>query len=317
MTRHTILLPEEPDCVDMGPPMLSDDEFTGRLGDRNAARQAGVTLFRRPDSAEKPEEPRRQISGPPATITQFALPVPLRHSPDRVWESLGRIALNRDRLAGNGLFVDAAQNPVTTHFDMLRTRMLQIMAERGWRRVAVTSPTHGCGKSIVAANLALSFARLPSSRSVLVDLELRNPELSRLLGVSAGPLRDYLCGEEYLENHVRRTGLNLALALNGAPVAAAAETLLDPRVEETLRTLQTDLDPAVMLFDLPHALGNDDVISILPRVDAVLLVADATRTTAEDIRACERLFDNHVPLLGVVLNRAHDPVARRYRYKKK
>lgn len=297
--------------------MLSDEEFAGKLGDRNAARQDGVTLFRRLDGSDRPEDARRPLGGPPATVTHLALPVPLRHSPDRVWESLGRVTLNRDRLAGNGLFIDAAQNPVTAHFDMLRTRMLQAMAERGWRRVAVTSPTHGCGKSIVAANLALSFARLPSCRSVLVDLELRNPELSRLLGVSASPLRDYLCGREYLENHLRRAGHNLALALNNEPVAAAAETLLDPRVEETLHTLQVDLDPSVVLFDLPHALGNDDVISILPRIDAVLLVADATRTTAEDIRACERLFDNHVPLLGVVLNRAHDPVARRYRYKKK
>lgn len=72
-----------------------------------------------------------------------------------------------------------------------------------------------------------------------------------------------------------------------------------------------------MVIDMPPALGNDDVISMLPRLDAVLLVADGTRTTAEDIRACERLFEGRVPLMGVVLNRAKDSTARRYRYGKK
>lgn len=290
--------------------MLSDDEFKERLGDPNANRQNGVWLFH-----PRADVPQR-IIGPPATITPFSAPALLTSTPDRAWESLGRVALDREKLAGNGLFLDAAQNPVTAQFDILRTRMLQAMAERGWRRIAITSPTHGCGKSLVAANLAFALARLPSCRSVLIDLELRHPDLATALGVEAGSLRDYLIGAELMETHLRRFGPNLALALNGEPCAGAAETLLNPRLDDTLRRLQTDLDPAVILMDLPHALGNDDVISMLPRVDAVLLVADATRTTADDIRACERLFQDRVPLLGVVLNRAHDPVARRYRYRK-
>lgn len=239
------------------------------------------------------------------------------HNVEKAWTSLVPVTIFTHKVAEGGLFPDARQDPVTAQFDMLRTRMLQAIGERGWTRIAVTSPTHGCGKSLVAANLALSMARLPSARSVLIDLELRNPELAHLFGIEVGALSDVLSGEQPFEAHFRRMGDNLALALNGEPVPGAAETLLAPATGETLLAVEEHLQPNVVIFDLPPALGSDDVLSILPMVDAVLLVADATRTTAEDIRACERLFEDRTPLLGVVLNRTHDKTHGRYRYGKK
>ena len=65
-----------------------------------------------------------------------------------------------------------------------------------------------------------------------------------------------------------------------------------------------DMNPDQVLFDLPPVLGYDDFSAFLPRVDAVLLVADATRTTAAHIAACEDVINGHSQLLGVVLNRA-------------
>ncbi|THD83631.1 tyrosine-protein kinase family protein [Aliigemmobacter aestuarii] len=242
------------------------------------------------------------------------LPV-LRPRPDRVWESLTPVTLNPDHLAGNGLFPTPDKHGVSTYFDILRTRAMQALEERRWRRIGVTSPTHGCGKSFVAANLALSLGRLPATRSVLMDMELRNPVLSRMLGVkSPGPMRDYLTGEQPLESHFRVHGRNLALALNDQPVEGASELLLSPFTGETLAAMMEHLDPDMVVCDLPHALGNDDVIAMLPQLDAILLVTDGTMTTAEDIRRCERLFEGRMPILGVVLNRAQDRNAARYRY---
>ena len=45
-------------------------------------------------------------------------------------------------------------------------------------------------------------------------------------------------------------------------------------------------------------------------------MTDGTRTSPEDIRACERLFEGRLPLMGVVLNRAQDRKAAQYRYGK-
>ena len=294
--------------------MRSDDDFTERLETRTAERRVGISLFRaRNVPAIQPVTP-----APTTGMMEVYTPPPQPpHRPEKVWDSLTAVRLDPAILAGNGLFPEPDGHTVTSQFDMLRTRLLQAMQERGWTRIAVTSPTHGCGKSLVAGNLALSLARVPSCRTVLLDLELRHPDLARLTGIQAGPLREVLAGDQPLESHLRRVGSNLALALNGEPVANSAETLLAPQTAETLRAVADHLAPTIMVLDLPPALGSDDVISVLPQVDAVLLVADATRTTAEDIRSCERLFEGRTTLMGVILNRAQERSLRRYRYGKK
>ena len=48
--------------------------------------------------------------------------------------------------------------------------------------------------------------------------------------------------------------------------------------------------------------------SFLPNVDAILIVADATRTSAAQIAECERAISGQANLLGVVLNKV--PAAR-------
>ena len=64
------------------------------------------------------------------------------------------------------------------------------------------------------------------------------------------------------------------------------------------------MEPDVMLFDLPPALLNDDVIAIRPHVDALLIVAAGGTTKASDIKETERRLGENIPLLGVVLNKA-------------
>lgn len=293
---------------------MKDGELNGPPGNGSPPqRRPGFSVFR----------PGQTLHRPPVALEQKGprerLPAPMLPSfnPMRVWESLSLVVPDPDFMAGNGLFLDANQSPVTAQFDILRTRILQVMEERGWKRIAVTSPSHGCGKSFVAANLALSLARIPSCRIVLMDLELRHPDLARLLGITAPPIRDFLLGEQPLESHFRRMGRNLALGLNGVAVAGAAELLHLPTTAEALAAMIDHLAPSMVVYDLPPTLGSDDVIAAMPQIDAVLLVADGTQTTADEMRACERLFEGHVPLMGVVLNRSEDRKPGRYSYGKR
>jgi Mrp family chromosome partitioning ATPase len=297
--------------------LMSRDDHDDRPKPGQGARPGHVSVFR----------PGQPLPGDSVTLDQrtgreiFLAPMALApFNPARVWESITEVPANPDLWARNGLFADTGQGDktqgtVTRTFDMLRTRLLQVLAKQGWTRIAVTSPTHGCGKSFVAANLALSLARLPSCRTVLMDLELRDPKLASLFGIrDAPPLIEYLMGEQPLEGHFRRIGRNLALALNGDPVARASELLQDPEFPNAMSTLRDLLQPDVVLIDTPPALSSDDVLSLAEQVDAVLLVVDGTVTSPEDVRACERLFDGRLPLLGTVLNRAQDRGLDRYTY---
>lgn len=307
MDGHEIWGPDGFQTQHDGRWMMAADETSRRA----AGRPAHVGVFR----------PGRPLPDAPVTLDQrtgrevFLAPAsfaPL--NPAKVWESITEIAPDAEKLARNNVFLSGEQRPAGPIFDMLRTRVLQGMAKHGWTRLAVTSPTEACGKSFVAANLALSLARLPACRTVLMDLDLRAPGLAALFGQrEAGPLLEYLMGEQPLESHFRRIGRNLALALNGAPVPRAAETLQDPEFGNALAALRELLQPDIVILDTPPALALDDVIALAGQADAVLLVTDGTASSPEEIAACERLLEGRLPLLGVVLNRAQDRALRRAR----
>lgn len=223
------------------------------------------------------------------------------------WAALRGVALDPGRLARNRIVSGGRGDPAHVSFDLLRTRMLRALGERGWRRVAITSPGPGCGKTFVTANLALSLARRSSCRVVALDLDLRIPNLAPVLGVEgAGRMEDLLAGRVAAGRHLRRVGSNLALGLNAVPAANPAELLQEQATAAALDLIEDTFAPDVILCDLPPALVCDDVIAFLPRVDAVLLVAGGGVTTVAEIRACERLFGAETPLLGVILNKAED-----------
>lgn len=252
-----------------------------------------------------------RLREPPRAILPPDLPAPtLRFLPSnsqRVWESLVPVTLDRLRLLGNGVFLDASEDPAALAFDMLRTRALQVMQDRGWRRLAVTAPSEGCGTSLVTANLALSLARRPASRTLAVDLNLRSPGLARTFALrETQALHDVLTGAQPLEAHALRHGATLALALNGVTVADPGACLQSADTAAALGSMVEHLNPEIALYDLPPALVADDALAVAHAMDAVLLVVDGTRTKADEITACERLFEGRLPILGMVLNRAQD-----------
>ena len=293
-------------------------EFSAMTEDKSASRQmargAMASLFRPGQTGAQPPMTLDLVKGREI----FTAPLtPLRVNPARVWESLSAVQLDAQILAGNGLFPLPSNQPAALAIDQLRSKLLHGLATQGWKRIAVTSPTHGCGKSFVATNLALSLARRPASRTALVDLDLRRPNLAPLLGLTDAPeLEEFLSGDQPLESVFRRFGRTLALGLNGCPVTMAAEVLHSPETAIALAAMVDQLDPEVVIYDMPPALGTDDVLAMAPSLDAVLLVVDGTKSSPDEVRACERLFEGRIPLLGVVLNRAQDRAAQRHAYGK-
>lgn len=308
MARHNTMALPPKNAPNMDIPPTPE----GDHADFHRDRSQGVSLFRPGQSTGNPQQPADFDIGRDV----FTDPYPLAlFNPARVWESLNATTLKADTLAGNGLFTNPNDSAAGPAFDILRTRIVQAMTERGWRRLGVTSPTHGCGKSFTAANLALALARRPGSQTVLIDLDLRRPILHSLFGLTpTGALRDFLDGTQPMEALFVRVGRSLALGLNGEPVPDAGDVLHAPDSRSALEAMEVQLDPELVVIDLPPALVGDDVIAMADKLDAVLIVADATKTTAKDIRACEALFEGKVPLLGVVLNRAQDRGLQTRRY---
>jgi protein-tyrosine kinase len=194
----------------------------------------------------------------------------------------------------------------SSHYDMLRTQVLQRMDAASCQTLAVTSPRSACGKTLTAINLALSIARQSDQTVLLVDLDLRKPQVGRYLGLTpAAGIHDVISGEcsgsdAMLVPDV--CGHRLAVIAAPYPVPSPTEHLVSSAMRATLGRLKAGHGRRIIIFDLPPMLASDDFLAFLPQVDCALLVASSGESTVQDIAECERLIDPD-KFLGCVLNK--------------
>jgi Mrp family chromosome partitioning ATPase len=190
------------------------------------------------------------------------------------------------------------------HFDVMRTRLLQMMRANGWKRVAITSPGPACGKSTLALNLAFSLARQPSMRTILLELDFRRPSLSRMLGLrNQDQFTHVLEGIAPLSENAVRFGENLAIATQSNPVRNAAELLHSPETGAALDAIEAEFDPAIIICDLPPVFASDDAMAVMGHMDAALIMAAAEKTTIKEIDRCEREVAGQTNVIGIILNK--------------
>lgn len=228
----------------------------------------------------------------------------LRLGSELLWETLPRLTTDPKLLARNRIVTPYRSDTAYVTFDMLRTAVLQQMRQNSWKSVAITSPTPGCGKSVVSLNLAFSLANHKECRTALIDLDLRRPQIAKLLGIKTPPSAEsFLKGHADVEDMFMRYGDNLAIAGNGRPVRFAAELLQSSDATKALKSVRQKLDPDVVIIDMPPMLSSDDVLAFLPNVDCAVLVIAAEMTTAREADICERGLAEKTNVLGVVLNK--------------
>lgn len=232
-----------------------------------------------------------------------------RREIDERWLSLPQVATGIDTLARHpgALASLQAGSIAAVALDRLRGQMLRALREHGWRRIGICAPSPRCGTSFVAAGLAASFSRLEGLHVLLTDLGLDAPSLAPSLGLTAPcTVEDLLDPSLPVEARVQRVGDRLGLALADTPVEDAAGLAHAPDTALALRGMLDFLVPDIAIYDLPPLLGNAVTPALLPHMDAVMLVADGSRTTAREIADCERLLEGFAPLLGVILNKSDD-----------
>lgn len=269
-------------------------EFSDKLRDLPAPQSHGLfgKKSRRTTGAQLRVVTRSNGPATPADASGDQWPRLSRAEPGPGAELLNRVA-------------DGSAATVTRSFDHLRTTLLKTLKANGWSRVAIAAPTQGCGTTFSAIHLALSLARVPGSRTALLDLNLRRPGLARALDLQgAGDMAGFLRGQVRPAEHMLRIGDRLALGLTQMTETDPADLLQSESCASAIGDLMDRLVPDVLLCDMPPLLDHDDLAAFLPQVDGVLLVADGTQTLPDHIAACERGLKGQTKVLGVVLNQA-------------
>lgn len=196
-------------------------------------------------------------------------------------------------------------------FQMLRGALMYFNVDQRLKSVVITSAGQEDGKTTVAIRLAQSAARA-GRRVILVDADLRRPQIGPRMGVGAAiGLGAALVGDV----DVRSLLVDVAVAAEGdsqitmegrlrvLPAGAAApnpsELLSSERMERVLGELEADAD--LVIVDSAAALAVSDALPLLRWTSGVVLIARLNRTTRAGVRRLQRIIEAaNGTILGVV-----------------
>ena len=221
---------------------------------------------------------------------------------DQLWSGLMPFVPNRSTLQRNRVSTYTAGGDATP-YDVLRTKIVLQMRKNGWKRLAITSPSPGCGKTTSCCNLTVGLSRQPDIRTILFELDLRRPNMAKLLGAEpAHDITEVLTGAVGFQEQALRLESNVAFSVARHASDDPTHYLLSGDTDARLRKIEAAYRPDLMIFDLPPILAADYTRAVLSKVDCALILAAAEKTTVAQIDACEREIAEHTNVLGVVLN---------------
>lgn len=203
---------------------------------------------------------------------------------------------------------DSQRSRLAEDFRAIRDNLLA--AGKPPQVIMVASAMPAEGKTIVAANLAMSFAET-GARTLLIDTDLRRGRLHRLFGYRRTPgLSNVLPGELPLESAIRPTPHDDLFVLNaGKKIDAGSGLLASEKFAAAMVALRANFE--VIIVDTPPVLGLAETSVLQRHVDGVLLVISNDRTPKRVLTAAvEILKGRGANIRGFVLNRANPPAGR-------
>jgi Mrp family chromosome partitioning ATPase len=214
----------------------------------------------------------------------------------------------------NRILLPGATGAMGRPYKMLRTQVLQRMAQIGANTLAVLSPTNGAGKTLTAINLAIAVSAEEGRTALLIDFDLRNPSIHKYLGLSPElGIEDCIEGQYAIRQAMMKlAGYDRLTVLPARrSVEASSELLSDQRTADLVAELRGRYPNRTLIFDMPPVLQADDALAFTRNVQAGLIVVREGHTQREDVqRSIELLRD--LTIVGTVLNASRDPQAGGY-----
>jgi succinoglycan biosynthesis transport protein ExoP len=211
----------------------------------------------------------------------------------------GKSGFDRRRLA----VLTDPNSIAAEQFSVLSLKIVRSMQQTGGQVLVVTSAAGGEGKSFTSLNLSLALARSVEGKVLLIDSDLRRPQVHQYLGLESGTgLGDLLSSKAAnARDYIVQAG-PLSVILGGAQPANTVGLLASPHFRDTLARLKQEYK--IIVLDSPPIVPIADSHILAGIADGVLMVVRARQTTrALFRRAVESLDATNV--LGIALNDVH------------
>ncbi len=182
--------------------------------------------------------------------------------------------------------------------------------EREIKVLMITSALPGEGKTLTAANLALTLSESYRRRVLLLDADLRQPAVHQIFQVpNVSGLTDGLKADAPQKLTVIQVSPSLSILPAGRPEPDPMSSLTSGRMRHVIEEAAAAFEWVIV--DTPPIGLLPDAKLLAAMTDAAVLVIGAGTTPCKLItKAVEAV--GHQRILGVVLNRAEAAASRRY-----
>jgi capsular exopolysaccharide synthesis family protein len=201
-------------------------------------------------------------------------------------------------------------------FKILRTNILYPVAGDPPKSILLTSTGPEDGKTFAAANLAISIALNVNKHVLLIDADLRNPQLHQRFGFGNVPgLSNYLLEGRSLSSLLLKTRVDkLTLLPSGPPPVNPSELISSERMANLLTEVKARYSDRLIVIDAPPPRMAAETAVIARQVDGILIVVRYGRTLKEELADLIESVGKK-KILGTLVNYAETAESRYYGYK--
>ena len=264
-----------------------------RIGE--ALKQAGVGpgITERgtpPDAGDLERFPTAQAPDPTTTRADAPLePVP-QHPRYTAFQPVERLVIHQD-----------ADAIAIEQYRRLAAVLHQAQVDIGTKVIMVASAQPSEGKTLTAANLALTLSESYKRRVLLIDADLRRPALSRLFQLpNRSGLSEDLRSTGDRALHITNLSESLALIPGGGADSDPMAGLTSGRMQQIIAQASASFDWVIL--DTPPVALLSDTHLLVAMVDAAVLVINAGSTPYALIQQSVETLGRE-KIVGVVLNR--------------
>jgi protein-tyrosine kinase len=207
-----------------------------------------------------------------------------------------------------------ASGPHGAAYKMLRTQVLRKLDQLGANCLGVMSAQSSEGKTLTAINLAIAIAADPARTVLLVDFDLRNPNIHRRFGhqPTVGVDDCLRLRRPVQEAMFKVAGYERLTILPARErVEHSSELLMSPATSEVVNEMRTRYANRTIIFDVPPVLQADDALAFARYLQAGLLVIGEGKARRDDVARTFQLLHD-LPFVGTVLNGSREPASTPY-----